>query len=189
MQSLNLNAYPALVLNADMLPLSTNPLSVMNWQDAVLASTSSSHDVLSEYEREVRSPGTTIRLPSVLAVRSYVRQDRPASLSRWNLFLAHGFRCAYCTGRFRTADLTFDHVVPKARNGLSVWSNLVPACGPCNNRKGDRSPERAGMVLRHKPFHPTCQDINLAGMRHVVRTADIREEWRSWLYWNSGIDP
>ena len=185
----NLNAYPALVLNADMIPLCTNPLSVMNWQDAVLASTSGSHDVVDSYDVVVRSPGTTMRLPAVLRVRSYVRLDRPASLSRWNLFLAHGFRCAYCTGTFRTAELTFDHVVPKMRKGLTVWSNLVPACSPCNNRKGDKSPERVGMTLRRKPFHPTCQEVNLAGMRHVGRTAEIRDEWKSWLYWNEGLDP
>ena len=32
---------------------------------------------------------------------------------------------------------TVDHVVPLAHGGPWAHWNLVPACGPCNNRKGD----------------------------------------------------
>ncbi len=189
MRALSLEAYPALVLNADMMPLSTMPLSVLNWHDAVRAKVRDSHAVLAEYDREVRSPGRTLRLPAVLMLKEYVRQDRPAALSRWSLFVAHGHVCAYCEKRFPTADLTFDHVVPKSRNGLSTWSNLVPACQACNGRKGDRTPENAGMSLRRKPFHPTCQQLNALGLKRLAGATGMREEWNPWLYWTVELEP
>jgi 5-methylcytosine-specific restriction endonuclease McrA len=42
--------------------------------------------------------------------------------------------CFYC-GRPAT---TADHVVPVSKGGGSA-ANLVPACKPCNSRKGNRS--------------------------------------------------
>ena len=47
--------------------------------------------------------------------------------------------------------LTLDHVVPRSRNGESTWENLVASCRPCNNRKGNRTPQEAGMTLARPP--------------------------------------
>jgi hypothetical protein len=51
--------------------------------------------------------------------------------------------CAYCgttEGR-----IVIDHIVPRSRGGTDAWNNLVLACIPCNERKGDRTPSEAGM--------------------------------------------
>lgn len=48
-----------------------------------------------------------------------------------------GHACGYC---LRTnVKLTLDHVEPLARGGAHDVSNVVPACGPCNSRKKDRT--------------------------------------------------
>lgn len=44
--------------------------------------------------------------------------------------------CAYCGERVAT---TRDHVVPLARGGKDEAANVVPACLPCNVRKGTRT--------------------------------------------------
>jgi len=64
---------PALVLNADFQPLSYFPLSLFGWEDSVKAVVKGSHVVVAEYDQVVRSPSTTMRLPSVIALREYVR--------------------------------------------------------------------------------------------------------------------
>lgn len=50
-------------------------------------------------------------------------------------------RCAYCSEPFGNyadeANPTLDHVIPKARGGTDVASNLVAACARCNHAKGD----------------------------------------------------
>jgi 5-methylcytosine-specific restriction endonuclease McrA len=176
------NAYPALVLNADFRPLQTSPLSTLNWQDAVRASMSPGFTVVETYDVCVRSPTTEIALPSVLAVQKFVDLDRPAALTRWNLFLAHRFRCAYC-GAPENAELTFEHVVPRARGGKGTWDNLVPACVACNTRKADRTPAEAGMALRSRPWHPTRLELNEIGREFVELEADHTKAWLSWLYW------
>lgn len=48
-------------------------------------------------------------------------------------------RCAYC-GQV-VASPTRDHLVPLSRGGTDSLSNLVPACKPCNSRKGTKTVE------------------------------------------------
>ncbi|RYZ64517.1 MAG: HNH endonuclease, partial [Proteobacteria bacterium] len=52
----------------------------------------------------------------------------------WKAALGKGM-CHYCHRRFPAAKLTMDHVVPLARGGESIKSNLVPACRECNENK------------------------------------------------------
>ena len=54
-----------------------------------------------------------------------------------------------------TADkLTIDHVIPRSRGGKNDWLNLVTACKKCNQKKGNKTPEEAGMPLLKKPIVP-----------------------------------
>jgi 5-methylcytosine-specific restriction endonuclease McrA len=55
-------------------------------------------------------------------------------LTRRNVLRRDGHRCQYCGSRDR---LTLDHVLPKSRGGPDSWDNLVAACVPCNNKKGN----------------------------------------------------
>jgi hypothetical protein len=51
-------------------------------------------------------------------------------------------------------DLNYDHVIPRRQGGKTDWDNIVTSCYPCNDRKADRTPAQAGMVLRKKPSRP-----------------------------------
>ena len=62
---------PTLVLNADFRPLSYYPLSLWSWQDAIKAVFLDRVTILAEYDRAVRSPTFSMRLPEEL------RQARP----------------------------------------------------------------------------------------------------------------
>jgi hypothetical protein len=69
-------ACPALVLNADYRPLSYFPLSLWGWQDAVKAVFLDRVNIVSQYDRTVRSPSFEMRLPSVVSLKEYVRPPR-----------------------------------------------------------------------------------------------------------------
>lgn len=43
--------------------------------------------------------------------------------------------CHYCGRKFPVRELTMDHIVPLARGGRTVKSNVVPCCGECNANK------------------------------------------------------
>lgn len=56
--------------------------------------------------------------------------------AREYLLLKWGYSCAYCGATGVSLDL--DHVVPRSKGGSDRISNLVVACRPCNQRKGDQ---------------------------------------------------
>ena len=47
-----------------------------------------------------------------------------------------------------------DHVVPLCQGGATTWQNLVGCCLLCNQAKGGRTPDQAGMVLKRQPKGP-----------------------------------
>lgn len=53
--------------------------------------------------------------------------------------------CQYCGAPAAHVD----HVIPRRQNGSNEWDNLVACCQSCNLHKHDRTPEQAGMRLRH----------------------------------------
>jgi hypothetical protein len=69
---MSLGESQTLVLNADYRPVSYFPLSLWSWQDAMQAVFGDRVDVVAEYDQLVRSPSTTMKLPSAVALRSYV---------------------------------------------------------------------------------------------------------------------
>ena len=84
-------------------------------------------------------------------------------------------------------DLTFDHLVPRARGGQTTWENILTACAPCNLRKADRSPRDAGMHPSHLPFRPTVHDLHDAG-RHFPPNY-LHDSWLDYLYWDTELEP
>ncbi len=74
-------------------------------------------------------------------------------LTRRNILRRDNHKCAYC-GR-GDLPLTIDHIIPRSKGGDDSWENLVAACLPCNNSKGDRTPDEANLKLKYKPYAPS----------------------------------
>jgi 5-methylcytosine-specific restriction endonuclease McrA len=150
--SVSPEACPALVLNADYRPLSYYPLSLWSWQDAIKAIFLERVNVVSQYDKVVRSPSFEMQLPSVVCLKTYIKPARHPAFTRFNVFLRDRFSCQYCGDR---DDLTFDHVIPRSLGGQTTWENVVAACSCCNLRKGGQLPRDCNMWPAQKPYWDT----------------------------------
>jgi 5-methylcytosine-specific restriction endonuclease McrA len=159
-----------LVLNQDY-----RALTVTSVQRAtVLVLLQKAELVQAERARMVRSPQRHYPWPSIVRLKAYVRVPyKRIMLTRKNVMRRDGQQCQYCGCKDR---LTIDHVVPKSRGGKDVWENLVAACVPCNNRKGSRTPEEAGLKLLRKPFRPSY----VMYIRDYVGAMD--DTWKPYLF-------
>ena len=177
------SGFPALVLNADFRPLSYYPLSLWPWQEVVKAVFLDRVDVIATYDQTVHSPNFEMRIPSVVALKSYVAQDRPPAFTRFNLFLRDAFSCQYCGSG---DDLTFDHLIPRSRGGRTTWENILTACAPCNLAKGGRTPKEAGMHVHRPPHRPTMYELQGLGRRFPPH--HLHESWLDYLYWDIELE-
>ena len=90
------------------------------------------------------------------------------ALSNAALFRRDDHFCMYCGGQFHSSLLTRDHIIPVSQQGRDAWTNVVTACQRCNNHKGGRTPEQAGMPLLAIPFKPNPFEYMYLANRHII---------------------
>ena len=159
-----------LVLNATF-----EPINVCTVRRAVVLMLKERAEPIEQNGAVLHSGHTTMARPLVIRLRTYVRVPRDnhrRNITRRAVFARDGWTCQYCGSR---SSLTVDHVVPKSKGGGSNWENIVASCAPCNRRKGDSSPDQAGMPLARKPSIP---------QPHIfihVAAPSIPSAWKQWL--------
>lgn len=158
-----------------VLDQSYQPHRVVSWQRAICMLFQGKANVVYEYDEEIRTPRKPYKMPAVIVLmRKKVWRKSSLKFSRLNVATRDGFCCQYCGVKFPLRDLTKDHVVPRAQGGRTTWDNIVMACRHCNERKGNQTPEQAGMRLLKKPVKPK----ELPVMPHEVDPeADLPEQW------------
>ena len=175
MPNLNRLQTPVLVLNASFEPI--NVCAARRALVLLLKGVAAAEEHTREY---LHSPSRAVPLPSVIRLLEYRRiPHQTRALSRKNILVRDRYTCQYCSRTLPSAELTLDHVTPRSRGGESNWENLVACCHRCNNRKGDRMPEEAGIrLIRHpRPF-------TLHTSRHIMRMMGRSDEkWRKYLFY------
>jgi 5-methylcytosine-specific restriction endonuclease McrA len=140
---------PVLLLNYDFAPL-----NVCRTPRALALVERGKAEVVALGAPPIATAVRAVARPAVIRLTRYV--GRPAARSRLSRRAIHrrdAYTCQYC-GAVVTRP-TLDHVVPRRLGGGASWTNLVTACRECNERKGGRTPEQAGMPLRREPLAPS----------------------------------
>jgi 5-methylcytosine-specific restriction endonuclease McrA len=182
-QNSSLEKCPALVLNADYRPLSYYPLSLWSWQDSVKSVFLERVTIINHYDRVIRSPSLNMRLPSVIALKSYIKPQANPSFTRFNVFLRDRFCCQYC-GSFE--ELTFDHLLPRSKGGQTNWDNVVTACSTCNVKKGGKLLKNSAMILSQEPYQPSTEDLHKNGKYFPPNF--LHKSWMDYLYWDVELE-
>jgi 5-methylcytosine-specific restriction endonuclease McrA len=155
---------------------SYEPITICNIKKAVILIYMGKAELVLNDKRKVLHSVTRIYpWPSIIRLSRYINVPyKKVVLTRKNILRRDSYKCSYC-GR-GDLPLTIDHVIPRAQGGSDSWENLVTACTFCNNKKGDRTPEEANMMLTNRPFKPS----HIMFIKNVVGKLD--ENWKPYLY-------
>lgn len=186
----------------DTLVLDTQgfPVAFVSWQRAVnLWCQSRAVVVTEDTERVLHSQCFEMGLPRVIRLRNHISRKLRVKIpmTRRNIAIRDNSSCQYCGEVLETQDYTIDHVIPRTRGGVSIWSNLTLACQGCNKIKANRTPQEAGLMLRQKPYEPNQFDPRFNFRLHIKV---LRPEWedykqwiiaedQAWKYWNVELSP
>jgi len=162
-----------LVLNATY-----EPMNVVSVRRAVLLLVKQKAEIVEAAEAYLRSEQMTVPIPLVIRLVYYVRIPHRFSLplSRRTVLARDHYTCQYCGAQPGRANLTVDHVLPRSRGGETTWENVVAACGPCNRRKGNRTPDEANLHFQSQPSRPRYLAITL------LAGASAPEVWDKYMY-------
>lgn len=194
---------PVLVLNADWRPMRIVKAceaiadlfvgkveAVEDWTRYDFTSWTELSEVKLEVESEdhtfIGSVSTRIAVPRIVRTIRAVKAKTSGSvrLSRRNLYLRDNNTCQYTGQKLPSSELNIDHVLPSSRGGKSTWSNLVCCSISVNQKKGNKTPEEAGLKLIKKPKKPSHYELMIKTIKNPP------EEWRDFVseaYWNVDI--
>ena len=166
---------PVLVLNATYEPVNVTPA-----RRAIVLVLKGVATTEEENGSFVHSARLAVRIPSVIRLTEFRRIPfQTRALSRKNILMRDRYTCQFCSRVFPAGELTLDHVIPRSRGGHTDWDNLVACCHSCNNRKGDRLPEEAGLKLMRSP-----RPFTLHTSRQLMRMMGSSDErWRKYLFY------
>ena len=157
------------------------PVNVVSWQRAMGYIARERASVLEEYGTPVHEG---IQMPAVVRLNNSVhRSKQRVKFSRANVLARDHGRCQYCGTRLPSGELTYDHVVPRAQGGKTVWENIVMSCVPCNAAKANRTPVQADMRLIREPVRPSW----IPAYNPRLRLHDVPPEWAD--YWTVELEP
>lgn len=130
-----------------------------------------------ETEDWVRTVAFELQVPRIIRLNRYDKVPRQSlRFNRRNIFARDEHRCQYCGRSKPNSQLSFDHVIPRSRNGPTSWENVVTACLDCNTKKGGRTPQEARMKLITKPKKPKFSPVLVNKLNNPKF-----ESWRSFV--------
>lgn len=150
-----------------------------------------------ENDEFIHSTSLKIRIPRVIVLLMYDRlPKREVRFSRKNIFERDNFTCQYCGTKppnkkvaikwLEKNQLNLDHVVPRSRGGKTTWANVVASCYRCNSKKGSKTLEELGWVLKKRPVVPKWEPVlslpaGLVPHKQWVNFMDL-------AYWNVELE-
>ena len=168
----------AIVVNSAM-----EIMSVVPWDRAMTPVVSNA-----AYTLIPRSDGTLVRSqflalpkPLVVSLNKYVPKHRTPQRTNDSVVtneMVHErdqYTCQYCGMHVTRSEATVDHIFPRSRGGRSTWGNLCTACKRCNNRKANRTPQEAGMVV---PVIPDWGAVNKGKALQDALYEIISDSWK-----------
>ena len=121
----------------------------------------------------LRSANKDWKIPTLVIVTSkFFRRPKKKKLSLYELAKYHKNVCQYCMGKFKTKELTIDHVVPRSKGGQDTQENRVLCCRPCNQEKGNLYPWFK--KNENMPSGPVVPSFIFEGR-------EVRDEWKPYL--------
>jgi len=166
-------------MSTEVLVLNCNhePLNICHYRRALGLIFTGRAVVLETNGELVRSERLALHMPSVVRLAYQVKRPIPElRLSRRSILARDAYTCQYCGQQRRV--LTIDHVIPRDAGGEHTWENLVCCCTQCNNVKGNRNPEQAGLKLRRQPRRPRYVPfISYSAFHSAIQN----EQWRTYL--------
>jgi 5-methylcytosine-specific restriction endonuclease McrA len=156
---------------------SYRPLEIVDALEALVLCIIGKAHAIETYKEEVRSVSESFKLPAVIVLTRYVKlRFHSMTPNRANIIWRDQNTCQYCSKECESKVLTIDHVIPRSRGGENTWKNLVAACKKCNQKKGNRTPKEANMVLLREPKRPKSNVLR------TVSKKQISDLWKNYLW-------
>lgn len=111
-------------------------------------------------EKYIQAVNRQVKLPEVILLTKYGKvPEGDVRLTKKNIFIRDKYKCQYSGEVLSPSTADIDHIIPRSKGGTNEWGNLVVSSKKINRKKGNRTPEEAGLKLLKKPKKPDYKSI------------------------------
>ena len=138
-------------------------IQALKWQDWI-------NLPVRDCDFEIRTSKLTIRVPTIIVSSRYsdvpIKRFRP---TKSNIWLRDKGICQYSGKKLKPEEANIDHPFPKSRGGPNTWENMVLCHKEINSKKGNKTPEEAGLKLIKEPkeMKPVLAYNNIKFNNHI----------------------
>jgi 5-methylcytosine-specific restriction endonuclease McrA len=156
---------------ATALHMDADAMIPMQWKDWIKLPVNDS-------DFSVNTVNKVIKVPKVIVLCKFnkVPKKRP-TFSAKNIWVRDRGTCAYSGKKLKPEEGNIDHLIPKSKGGLTTWTNCVLAHRDINAKKGNRTPEEAGLKLLIKPEQPKELPVTF-----FIKNKHNIKEWGHFLH-------
>lgn len=125
----------------------------------------------------IKTVSKLYKIPKVIVLCKFdkVPKKRPRFSSK-NIWIRDKGKCAYTGKTLKPNEGNIDHLIPKSRGGETNWTNCVLAHKEVNAKKGNKTPEEAGLKLLIKPEPPKELPVY-----YYIKNRHNIKEWNYFL--------
>jgi 5-methylcytosine-specific restriction endonuclease McrA len=122
---------------------------VFNWDKWV-------NQKITDGEPYIQAVRFKVKAPEIIVLTQYHKTPNyNVRLTKRNIFIRDKYYCQYSGEILSKKNADIDHIIPKSKGGKNTWDNLVATSKAINRKKGDKTPEEAGLKLVKKPVKPS----------------------------------
>ncbi len=152
------------------------PIEIISGTEALVMCLIGKARTIETYDKFIHSPSKIFKIPSVIVLCRVIKfRFNALHCNRKSIFARDNHICQYCEKSFGDKELTLDHILPKSRGGDKIWTNIVAACKKCNQKKGNKRPDEAGMTLMKTPRKPKNSFFD--------SKSNIQQIWKDYLWY------
>jgi 5-methylcytosine-specific restriction endonuclease McrA len=150
-------------------------------------------------EDAIKGVNITFRVPEIIRLKNFNKlPQQRIHFNRRAIYKRDGNNCQYCHQKFSTNLLSIDHIVPRSKGGLTVWSNCILTCLYCNMAKADYMPKKTGDI--YTVFFQSGSKRWSVEIKEPEKPAynffseddgSYCNSWKSWIstaYWNCELE-
>lgn len=113
-----------------------------------------------DLDKVIHTSKRVIRVPTViLCPRFHIMPTKELRATPSGIRQRDNNTCQYTGVPLTNKTFSLDHVTPKSKGGKDTWTNLVACHKDVNSRKGNKSNDEAGLVLKKKLVAPKPMPI------------------------------
>jgi hypothetical protein len=122
----------------------------------------------------IQAVNSQVKCPEIVILTKYHKVPTMTRITKKKIYMRDQGICQYTGKKLKPDELNIDHVIPRSLGGKFSWDNCVCCSKDVNTKKGNRTPDQAGLKLLKRPSKPNAPIL-------IDKRKNYPESWKPFM--------